>query len=230
MKNNKYWIPSALTLINLSLGFLAILLNDPFYSLILIFIALFFDLFDGIVARAIHAQSEFGKQLDSLSDVVSFGVAPAFLIYHHCFLIDSNLRFVVVLIPIFSAIRLAKFNIDSTQKTNFKGLPTPANGLFFASIPYASNSLNIFHPDFIMAILIAVFSLLLIAPIRMFAFKNIKNGGADMVFPIVFASIVAISLPVFGLEIIPLCIVLYLFMSLIYSLLIFYNNSKYHSR
>ncbi len=229
MKKYRYWIPSTFTLMNLCLGVVAILINDPLKSLVLIFIALFFDLFDGILARAINGQSEFGKQLDSLADLISFGVAPAYLVFYHSFLIDSNLRFVVVLIPVFSAIRLAMFNIDSSQKTNFRGLPTPANGLFFASIPYASNLFNVFYPDVLMAVVIVFFAFLLISPIRMFSFKNLKNGGVDLFFPLIFVAFVTALFTVFGLKIIPICVLLYVLMSIIYSIILLSKNSKSHS-
>jgi CDP-diacylglycerol--serine O-phosphatidyltransferase len=226
MNSYRYWIPSTLTLINLSLGIFAILLNDQVISLVLVFIALFFDLFDGIIARAINGQSEFGKQLDSLADIVSFGVAPAFLVSKYCFLADSNLRFIVVLIPVFSAIRLAKFNIDTSQKTNFRGLPTPANGLFFASIPYTLSEYNIIMPEAITTVIIVIFAYLLISPIRMFAFKNIKKGGVDSIFPLLFIGIVIACLSVFGLKSIPLGVAIYILMSLIYNALIQNTNTK----
>lgn len=134
----KKWIPSIITISNLISGVLAMLLNEPNLSLILISSGAFFDVFDGIIARALKVQSEFGKQLDSFADLITFGIAPAFLVYNFCFSENSALRYLVILIPVFSAIRLVKFTISENQKTCFLGLPIPANGLFFASLPIAT--------------------------------------------------------------------------------------------
>ena len=128
------------------------------WAVYLIFIAVLFDFLDGLAARSLSAQSEFGKQLDSLADMVSFGVAPGFLAYNLMISIteirpllsfspflpediqsyvemsfmDDLFPFVAFVIPIFTALRLAKFNIDPTQSVEFKGLASPGNALFIA--------------------------------------------------------------------------------------------------
>lgn len=226
MQKYKYWIPSSLTLINLSLGVLAILINLPLYSLILIFIATIFDVFDGIVARALKAQSEFGKQLDSLADLVTFGVAPAFLMFQHCFAEESTIRFVVILIPIFSAIRLAKFNIDDSQKTNFRGLPTPANGLFFASFPVIISIHRWAISEIFFIGIILLFSFLLVSPIRMFAFKNIKKGGLDTFFPLIFLILLLLLSFFLSTLTIPIGVLLYVLMSIVYNILLKFKNQN----
>ncbi len=140
----KKHIPNALTSFNLVFGCLSIIaaldgrLTD---ASIFIGAAAILDFFDGFVARALDAHSEMGKQLDSLADVVSFGVAPGMIFYMlstQCFGITGFCinRYIPFLIPVFSAIRLANFNIDTRQSDSFIGLPVPANAIFIASIPF----------------------------------------------------------------------------------------------
>lgn len=142
-------IPNLLTLLNLLSGCIAITLafQGRFTGMsIAVLVAALFDFLDGMTARLLDAYSPLGKELDSLADVVSFGVAPASALF--VFLRDGLLRpggtlstdgslfftlipYLAFLIPLFSAYRLAKFNIDERQTRSFLGLPTPANGLFW---------------------------------------------------------------------------------------------------
>ena len=146
-------IPNSITCCNLLSGCISILLMCNGCALaagIMIFVAAIFDFFDGFAARLLKAYSPLGAQLDSLSDVVSFGVAPAFIIYHYlnnAVETSSILNFEIAgfnIVPmaafflaVFAELRLAKFNIDDRQTTSFIGLPTPAMGLFVASLPFA---------------------------------------------------------------------------------------------
>ena len=214
MKKYTYWYPSTLTLLNLALGFLAMTLNHPVYSLALILAGCFLDVFDGILARILHATSAFGKELDSLADIVTFGVAPAWLVYQLCMEHTTFNLLLVTLLPVFSAIRLAKFNNDDTQKTNFNGLPTPANGLFFASIPLLSQSMDL--PSYALQSLILLFCLLMVAPLRMFAFKDIKKGGPDTFFPLLFLLLILIASFFLSLLVIPAGVLLYILLSVVY--------------
>ena len=141
-------IPNFLTLCNLASGVVSITMviqGDLTWAAVFIFIAAVFDFLDGTAARLLDARSELGKQLDSLADVVSFGVAPAVIIFTllsagcegSCNILE-RLRitpYFAMLIPVMSAIRLGRFNLDLRQEEHFIGLPTPANALFFASIP-----------------------------------------------------------------------------------------------
>ena len=137
-------IPNTITLGNMACGLLAVLSimrGDFTLAGILIALALVFDFLDGLVARALKVHSELGKQLDSLADVVSFGVAPGFFMYK-LFLLAGNtgepvpefLAYLAFLIPLFSALLLAKFNIDTRQTSFFIGMPTPANTLLIFSL------------------------------------------------------------------------------------------------
>lgn len=140
-------IPNLLTLLNLFCGCVAIAMvfNGAYtQASILVFIAALFDFLDGTAARLLDARSELGKQLDSLADVVSFGVAPAAILY----VMMANAAWQTAgsiinipalpafLVALFSAVRLAIFNIDTRQASSFRGLPTPANALFIATIPF----------------------------------------------------------------------------------------------
>ena len=143
----KEHIPNILTLLNLFSGCIAIVFafEDIILSSYLVGIAAIFDFLDGFAARLLKAKSKIGKDLDSLADMVSFGVVPGIILFK---LIETSLMnedynayflnfvpFIAFLIPVFSALRLAKFNTDSRQEKVFYGLPTPANAMFIASFP-----------------------------------------------------------------------------------------------
>ena len=144
-------IPNLLTCLNLIIGLISISFSfqgNLVFGTILIFSGLFIDFFDGFFARLLNAYSEFGKQLDSLADLVTFGIAPSIIIYqliHHkifneYILENLNTNFSVAyfafIFPVFGAIRLAKFNLDNEQQDNFIGLPIPAAGIFLASLSF----------------------------------------------------------------------------------------------
>jgi len=152
-----------------------------------------FDFMDGMLARLLNAKSAIGLQLDSLADLISFGLAPAFIVYR--LMADSGntpqllfsevnvIAFAAFIIPAFSALRLAKFNIDENQTSSFIGLPTPADALFFASLPLvifqAVNERNIFLLNvlsnfWILLSLSIIFSLLMVSNIPLFSLK-LKN-------------------------------------------------------
>lgn len=133
------------------------------------------DFFDGFTARLLHAHSPLGKQLDSLSDLVSFGVAPAMLLYN--LLTESAdapawLPWLMLMVPVAGALRLARFNIDERQAMGFIGLPIPANAIFW--IGYVAMALGyapmLFTPAWLIPIVV-VESWLMISPMRMFALK-----------------------------------------------------------
>lgn len=225
----KKYIPSLVTLLNLMAGFLAILLADPEISLALILIACIFDIFDGILARLLHATSEFGKQLDSLADIATFGIAPAFIVYHFC-LPENILNAVIVsLIPLFSAVRLAKFNLDANQKYSFSGLPTPANGLFFASLPFVNQSGSFLLSELIIFLLIIIFSILMIAPVRMFSFKNIRKKGKDTWIPLIFIAIIVLASCWLGWSVVPFGVILYILLSFVYHFSFKHTKTKYNA-
>lgn len=186
---NLFSIPNLLTLANLFLGCLAIhfLFHDEISMvLVCISLALVADFLDGYAARALKIASPVGRELDSLADMVSFGVVPGIMMY---LLISASaadsenflaawpgLHFSGFLITLFSALRLAVFNLDETQSDHFKGIPTPANTIFFLGVFFIAKndmfgmSYYIMHPFFLL-VLTLIFSYLLISPYRMLKLK-----------------------------------------------------------
>ena len=189
----KYIIPSMLTLGNLLCGFAAIASQEPKMVLLLVLAGALFDMFDGLSARLLKATSDFGKQLDSLADIITFGIAPAIAVFQT---MDNTLLSLATasMIPVFSAIRLARFNIDAEKKNFFTGLPTPANGIFFAAIPFLmtpeSDLLTAFpalkgmmEEQIWLSLIIIAFSFLMIIPLKMFSLKTLfQKSGYDQYF------------------------------------------------
>lgn len=174
-------IPNFFTLLNLTLGVLGIQLilkNGALETPVIhyyVFAAGFCDLLDGLLAKQLKAQSTFGAQLDSLADLITFGVLPTFIYASYIDL--SGWGYLLMLVPICSAIRLAKFNTDDSQKTVFKGISTTAHGLFAASIPIMIyNESGFFASFFInepmrLLTLAVFFSFLMVSPLKMISLK-----------------------------------------------------------
>ncbi len=141
------------------------------WAFLFIGLATVFDFCDGLSARLLHAYSALGKELDSLSDLVSFGVAPAALVFN---LIQSQtgswVAFLAFLIAVFGALRLAKFNIDDRQTTSFIGLPIPANAIFWIGV-VAWNMDFRYIGDAWMTALVVLFPLLMVSSLPMFSLK-----------------------------------------------------------
>ena len=140
MKITKY-LPDTITCLNLLSGSAAVILafHDDFdMALVMIVLAAVFDFLDGLAARVFHAYSDIGKELDSLADTVSFGLAPSLILYNwmagYTTGIQPYVCYIPLLIAAFSALRLAKFNLDTRQNESFLGLPVPASALFAASL------------------------------------------------------------------------------------------------
>lgn len=229
-------IPNFLTCCNLLCGCFAIVqvfegnLNWAAY---LIGIAAIFDFFDGFAARLLKVSSAIGKDLDSLADMITFGVVPGLIMYKLIFLVylsaNGNISFelieqklslcyVAFLIPVFSAIRLAKFNNDTRQSESFIGLPTPANAIFIGSLVLISKDYpDRFTPE-ILCLLSILLSLLLVAPLPLFAlkFKSFKFKGNEIRYIFLGLSLVLLaSLKIIG---IPLIIIAYILLSLVNNL------------
>jgi CDP-diacylglycerol---serine O-phosphatidyltransferase len=238
IKNN---IPNIITSLNLFSGCLAIIavINWKLeVAGILVFIAAIFDFLDGMAARLLHAHSAIGKELDSLADVVSFGVAPGLIMFN---LIQINsdplpgnssylvfAPYLALLIPIFSALRLAKFNIDERQSDNFLGLPTPANAFVFASLPMififqyepmASNNagfLDLLFQPLVLTALCILFSWLLVSEIPLFAMKFKSFSWKENDYKYIFL-LVSLGLIIWLKFIaIPATILLYILFSVIF--------------
>ncbi|MDR1226595.1 MAG: CDP-diacylglycerol--serine O-phosphatidyltransferase [Prevotellaceae bacterium] len=203
-------IPNFITCLNLLSGCVGIVLafgGNNVAAMICLLLAAVFDFFDGFVARLLKSRSPVGVELDSLADMVSFGLLPAAMLFR--FISGSVLfleapaavRYIVSYMPfvltIFSALRLAKFNVDDRQTTSFIGLPTPANALFFSSLSLGLGSVN---DLWLTLALIVVFSYLMVSEIPMFSLK-IKNFSVKKyAFQLALATLsgVAIAQSFFG--------------------------------
>ena len=243
----KRHLPNIITLLNLFSGSIAVLLAVQNYfvgAALFMFLGIFFDFFDGLVARKLNVQSELGLQLDSLADMVTSGLVPGVVMFkllnlslgttvsenpaalwssinlfeglHHY----APLAFVGFFITLASAYRLAKFNLDEDQQSSFKGLPTPANALLIVSLPLIMEFQN---SDTINAIILNPWFLIamtilscyiLNSNINLFALKFKDWSFKSNAVRYIFIILSVIFIVVFKFLAIPLIIVFYVFMSL----------------
>ncbi len=228
-------IPNALTLANLLLGCLSIVSafeGNLLLAAYLIILAAVFDFLDGFSARLLKAYSPMGKELDSLSDLVSFGVAPSVILYHllkdalglgfgEGFTGGHVLLVIPFLIALFSSLRLAKFNIDTRQTTSFIGLPTPANALFIVGIVLGLNSSHSAWFEYFttsseaIIILVLALSALLVSPIPMFSLK-IKGFDIKKIWKQLLLVLLAVlAIFILGLASLSLVILFYILISVL---------------
>lgn len=213
-------IPNALTSANLvcgCLGLISIFGNYPVEPAYFIWAACVFDFLDGFMARLLKVSSPIGKELDSLADMVSFGVFPA-MVMHQWMDTSSDvswLSYSAIMIAVFSALRLAKFNIDTRQADSFIGVPTPANALFITSLVFLPESIRelVFTTPVLTGITV-VFSLLLVAPFELFAlkFKNFSWGHNQIRFTFLGLSVLLVA--IFKAGALPIIILSYIIFSL----------------
>jgi CDP-diacylglycerol---serine O-phosphatidyltransferase len=230
-------IPNIFTMLNLMSGCLAILLSfhDIALAGLTILLAGFFDFADGMAARIFNAYSEFGKQLDSLADMVSFGVAPSFILYQliKMSLIVSNPLFSIELLKgseililsasflpaLFASIRLAKFNTSGSD-AEFSGLPSPASGIFFASLGYILLTTDSAHIQFILlntSLLLTItiiITSLMVTTLPMFTIKFRNLRFADNKIRYFFAIPSLIIFIYLGIKSIPIIILWYIILSI----------------
>lgn len=219
-------IPNALTLCNLLCGCVAIVEafhNNILLSSVLMAIALIFDFFDGFAARLLGVSSPIGRDLDSLADMVTFGVLPAIIVYQLLMQSIPDLfgiwkAYPAFLIAIFSAIRLAKFNNDPRQSDSFIGVPTPANGILIASLPFMVHFGNEYIKSIIvntnnLLILTVIMSLLLVSEIKLVALKFKSFGWAhnEARYILILTSVVLLA--IFNIFAVPMIMVLYILIS-----------------
>ena len=224
-------IPNTVTLANLLCGCLSIVATfsgNFILAGVLILLAAVFDFLDGFLAGQLNAHSELGKQLDSLADIVSFGVAPAMIAFRIMAVNPDALPFpqlpyIAFVMVLFSALRLAKFNAETTSSDYFIGMPTPANGMFWATLPLVLRDLHerdllqleafLFHPINI-AVLCVVFAAFLVLPIRMFSLKLKQPGFVPIWQQVALVGTVAILFFIIGFAAIPVGILIYPLLSL----------------
>ncbi len=213
-------LPNTITLANLTCGFVGIIYalgGNLVIAAWLILIAAILDFFDGFAARLLKASSPIGKDLDSLADMVTFGVLPGIIMYQMLLGVGVNYAIMAVLIPIFSALRLAQFNNDARQTDGFIGLPTPANAFYIAALPaiQIQNPGSILEQPIVLAIIVVVQSLLLVVPLPLIAlkFKNFKWAGNQFRYFLIITAVLSVA--IFKLIGVPIFILAYLLLSLL---------------
>ena len=234
----KRHIPNFITSLNLFSGCIGIILALQYridYAAYFIAVSALFDFLDGMAARVLDVKSEIGKELDSLADVVSFGVLPGIIVYQlmaaspntpEAGSVISIFSLLALIIPVLSAVRLAKFNLDTRQTTSFIGLPVPANALFLGSLPLIkmqagySDSLSwlsgVTDNYYVLALLAIGMSLLLVSelPLISLKFSNLKITDNKPQFILVLFAVTAFALLTFTA--IPLIILAYIVLSVLF--------------
>ena len=225
MKVRFFTIPNLLTLSNLMCGTfaaLAALVYDNLeWAFWFVILAAVFDFFDGFAARLLRQSSPIGVQLDSLADMISFGFVPAAVLYamttrtmgEEQTLLRYAYAVASFLLAAFSALRLAKFNIDDSQHEEFCGLPTPANALFFTSLGLISARTGFdFGGEWLICIM-PVMAWLLISPVRMFSLKFKGFGWRGNEIRYLFLALCVALIAILQLYSIPTIILLYILVS-----------------
>jgi len=226
----KSYIPHFITLLNLFSGCVAVIFaleGNMKLTALFVCLGVFFDFFDGLLARKLKVESELGVQLDSLADMVTSGLVPGLVLFHLLGLAPqlswetyNLLPYFGLLVTLASAFRLAKFNISTNQSDAFIGLPTPANTLLIISLPLIleyqhSDAINatILNPWFLI-VLTLVSCYLLNAPIKLIALKfktwNFKDNASRYILIVLSIAILAI----FQFAGIPLVIIAYILLSI----------------
>ncbi len=250
----KKQIPNLFTLLNLFSGIIAIIMamsDNLVVAAFFVMLGIFFDFFDGFFARVFKVEGEFGKQLDSLADVVTSGVAPGLIMFQLLFFStqqqwfmqlssevgdwhnfnETNLFFLPLaglIIPLASAYRLANFNIDERQTSSFIGLPTPAFALFVISLPlilnYGSWSfvINLIHNPYFLLVVTLLGSYLLNAELPLFSLKFKNYSFNENRLKYIFIIISIILIAIFKVVSIPIIIIVYVLLSIFNN----FNNSK----
>lgn len=223
----KKHIPNCITLLNQMSGIIATIMaynGDYFLTLIFVLLGAGFDFCDGAVARLLKVQSPMGKELDSLADMISFGLVPgmlAFKLLQPLHSICFALPFLGFVITLFSALRLAKFNIDERQHSSFIGLPTPANAIFWLGLVNALPNWfdNEINPWIILGVAI-VSSLLLVMPIPMFSLKFKNFTWRDNKLRFIFILGVIVLVAIFLLDSLSIIIMWYIALSFVNNIVV----------
>ncbi|NOY37606.1 MAG: CDP-diacylglycerol--serine O-phosphatidyltransferase [Chlorobi bacterium] len=226
-------IPNTLTILNLAFGFTAILYlvtGHVNIAVFLVLIAAVFDFLDGFAARMLKAYSELGKQLDSLSDMVSFGVVPSLILFHEIMLATGGrfpasfpgiiFLFTPVLVVAGAGLRLARFNTGASGSRIFEGLPTPAMALFMISLPlvretgYFHGYVSWLQHPSVLAVLALLFGWLMISRLPMFSLKFKNYHFRENVLTYIFLAVSLALLILFSFRALFLIVILYIFMAL----------------
>lgn len=227
----KKHIPNLFTSLNVFSGCIACVMafnGEYFWVVFFVILSAIFDFLDGFMARLLNAYSPMGKELDSLADMVSFGLAPSLVVFRYLSdygreltpisTINAYLPYIAFLLAVFSALRLAKFNIDERQTSSFIGLNTPANAMFWVSLCYGLHSMldgASMVWTYSIVILIIVFSFLMIAELPMFSFKikSLHWKGNELRYLLV--AVIVVSFIFIQIPALSIGIVAYILLSLL---------------
>lgn len=217
----KKHIPNFITLLNQMSGIVACIMayNESYdYALLFVIIGAAFDFCDGAAARLLKVSSPMGKELDSLADMISFGLVPGMVAYKllaPLAEIWEYLPYFGFVITLFSALRLAKFNIDERQTSSFIGLATPANALFWLGAVYGYNELIMTISPWYIVGGVVLFSYLLICEMPIFALKFKNFSWGDNRVRYIFIIGVAALIATLQLQSLPIIIIWYLLVAII---------------
>jgi CDP-diacylglycerol--serine O-phosphatidyltransferase len=225
----KRHVPNAITCANLFSGCVGIVFafrGELIIAAYAIFLSAIFDFFDGLASRVLKSFSGIGKDLDSLADIVSFGVLPAVIMYQlfvearQIHEVSPWLNFIAFLIAVFSALRLAKFNVDTRQTENFIGLPTPANAILIASFPIIVSQHNQYYTPYLLnPYILSVFTLvmcsLLVVEVPMMSLKFKNKDFNENIYRYLLLLFSAILILFFKFAAIPVVILIYIALSVI---------------
>lgn len=225
----KAQIPNVFTLLNLFSGCVALVMvseSKPEEAFFFVCLGIFFDFFDGFFARKFNVAGPLGVQLDSLADMVTSGVVPGYVMYklmlrNDVFGPDSYLPYLGFIITLGACYRLAKFNIDTRQSDSFIGLPTPANALFFLSIPVFPSVLHdnygiVFSCNKVELLLLTLLSAYIMnAEIPLFSLKIKNFSVAKYKLQIFFLALSVLLLLFLNIVAVPLIIILYILLSVL---------------
>ncbi|GAB2685544.1 CDP-diacylglycerol--serine O-phosphatidyltransferase [Mucilaginibacter koreensis] len=222
-------VPNAITCANLFSGCIGIVLafqDNLIFAAYCIFLSAIFDFFDGLASRVLQSFSYIGKDLDSLADMVSFGVLPSVILYE-LFLqapqinnVSEYLNFAAFLIPVFSALRLAKFNNDERQTESFIGLPTPANAILIASFPIIVKDYPLLWRDYILnpyflAFFVMLMCFLLVVELPLMSLKFKSRDSSKNIYRYLLLLFSAILILFFKFAAVPIVIAMYIVLSII---------------
>ncbi|MHC8950609.1 CDP-alcohol phosphatidyltransferase family protein [Sphingobacterium hungaricum] len=216
----KKHIPNTITCLNLfsgCIGVLMVLAGDYWVAFYCVLASGIFDFFDGLVARALHVKSDIGKELDSLADVISFGFLPGAVMF--MLLKDATshayLPYLGFIITVFSALRLAKFNIDDRQTSDFIGVNTPMNTFFIISLPFLVSSYpTVLTNQYVLLAIVGISSALLVSEIKLFSMKLSSLSWAENKFKylfLIFSVLFLVSLKFLAFPIILVSYILFSF-------------------
>jgi CDP-diacylglycerol---serine O-phosphatidyltransferase len=214
-------LPNFLTCCNLICGCFGIVFcleNRDVPAAYFVLAAGMFDFFDGFAARWLKVTSPIGKELDSLADMISFGLLPSIVMYKMigASTEDSLLPYIAFLIAVCSAIRLAIFNVDETQHDSFKGLNTPANTIFITSLPFVTGSIGDWiQQTWVLIVITIVFSLFMVSRIDIIAFKFKDFSWTNNKLRFTFLAFAVLLLALLGKSALSLVILIYIAFSLV---------------